>query len=80
MTGNNEDLRDSLMDQIRDAGISVAKSALANPFMYHQGVNLSSARDELIRAKAREAAAQKAWDALIAPACNWAPDPLKEVK
>lgn len=71
--------REGFMKQIAEAKVSVAKSALANPFVYHEASELHEARRELKRAQARVERAQAVWDKFIAPAKGWAPDPLKEV-
>lgn len=70
--------RKALMRQIRAAQLTVARTALANPFMYHEAGELVDARRLLKEAQERLTRAEKAWAALIAPAAGWAPDPLKE--
>jgi len=75
-----ENRQESLAAQVENAKLSCAKTALANPFVYHEGVNLSNARAALVKAQHELNVAQAAWDRLIAPAKGWAPDPFKEKK
>ncbi len=70
--------RDELLAAQREASVSLARTALANPFIYPEANRLTSARRRLAQAQQELAAAQAAWDRLIAPAKGWAPDPLKE--
>jgi len=58
------------------AAESLAKTALANPFMFPVGVELVDARRALVAAQLRADKAEKAWADWIAPARGWAPDPL----
>lgn len=70
--------RDGFLEQIKEAKISVAKMALANPGMSDEGCELMAARRSYTEAKARLKRAEVRWKEVIAPAGNWAPDPLKE--
>lgn len=70
--------RDQMLAHIRDAQVAEARAALASPFMFEEGCELHSAREALTEATKRLAAAEEAWLRRVAPALEWAPDPLKE--
>lgn len=70
--------RESFMAQIESAKISVAKTALANPYVYPEGSRLGNARQAHSAAVQELAQAEAAWKALIAPAKGWAKDPFEE--
>lgn len=63
----------SIAEQIEDAKLQVAKSALSNPGMYHEGNRVHQARLNFAKAKQELADAEKAWANLIAPAKDWNP-------
>lgn len=62
----------------KEAELSIAKTALANPFMFNEAVELSDARVAAEEAQKRLTKAENAWKDLIAPAFGWAQDPLKK--
>lgn len=68
----------TIHERIEEARIECAKYALAFPGSTPEGAELIDARRNLEAAKKRLAAAQAQWNARIAPAKNWIPDPLKE--
>lgn len=51
--------------QIRDAQISVAKSAIASPYVYPQYCRLKCAEERLKAAQEEYEAAKKSWNKLI---------------
>ncbi len=63
--------------QQREAALSLAKTALANPYLFPEGGELTDARRNLAEAQERLKLAEKRWLALIEPATGWAPDPLR---
>lgn len=70
----------SFMSQVEDAKLQCAKQALAMPFMFNEGCELDLARKALVAAVARATKAEAAWKRLIAPANEWAEDPLNPTK
>lgn len=59
---------ESLAEQIREAGISVAKSAIGSPYVYPEWGRLRGAAQKLGEAQAEYDLALAAWEKLIAPA------------
>ena len=55
-------------ERIKEARISMAKTAIGSPYVYPHFNRLKTAKENLEKAKAEFADAKKAWDKLIEPA------------